>query len=99
MYLNTGFAQVQPHGQLLASEHVRVLRLLKGPFKLVQLERRECRPGPANFAAARFLRSRRNGQIDFVQRSVSHLNKAQISKIIIILILKKETNLKGGHTD
>ena len=38
LYLNPGFSELQPHGQLLPREDVWVLGLLEGPLQLVQLE-------------------------------------------------------------
>ena len=37
-HLDSCFGEVQPEGQLLPGEDVRVLGLLKGPLQLVQLE-------------------------------------------------------------
>jgi hypothetical protein len=49
--LNSDFRQIDFHGQLLATVDVRVVGLLKGPFQLVQLERRERRPVATVFLA------------------------------------------------
>lgn len=87
-YLNSSFAEIETHGQFLASEDVRILGLLEGPFQLVQLEGRERRPRSAHFAAARLL-GRRDGQIDLVQRTISQLenkNKNNRKKKLIKLI-------------
>ena len=42
-YLHPGLAEFEPVGEILAGEHVGVLRLLEGPLQLVQLERGEGR--------------------------------------------------------
>ena len=42
-YLHSGFAQVQSVGEVLAREHVRILRVVERAFELVQLQRREGR--------------------------------------------------------
>ena len=63
-HLDPGLGEVQPHGELLPGEHVRVLQrlliiyhhhhhhhhlgLLKAPLKLVKLKGGECRPGSLN---------------------------------------------------
>ena len=44
-YLHACLAEVQPHGELLPGEDVRVLRPLERPLQLVQLERCERGPG------------------------------------------------------
>lgn len=80
-YLNSSFAEIETHGQFLASEDVRILGLLEGPFQLVQLEGRESRPRSAHFAAARLL-GRRDGQVDLVQRTISQLENKNKIKII-----------------
>lgn len=49
--LNADFGQVDLHGQLLAAVDVRVVRLFKGPFQFVQLERGERGAVPPVFLA------------------------------------------------
>ena len=49
--LNAGLAEVEPHGQFLAREDVRILRLFEGAFQLMQLERREGGARAAHLAA------------------------------------------------
>ena len=36
-YLNSGFSQINFHGQLLSHEHIRVSSLLEGLLQLLQL--------------------------------------------------------------
>ena len=49
-YLNSSFCKIQPQGELLPGEHVRVLGLLEAPLQLVELERRERRPRSTNLS-------------------------------------------------
>lgn len=49
--MNSDFRQIDFHGQLLATVDVRVVGFLKGPFQLMQLERRERRPVATVFLA------------------------------------------------
>lgn len=44
-HLDSGLAEVQPHGEFFPREHVRILGLIEGSLQLVQLIRRE--RGPA----------------------------------------------------
>lgn len=76
IYLNSSFAEIQPHCQFLASKDIGILGLFEGPFQLMQLECGESCPRSTDFAAARLL-GRRNGQIDFIERSISQLRKKQ----------------------
>lgn len=47
-HLHPRLAEVEPHGELLAREHVGVLRLVEGALELVQLVRGEGGPAAAH---------------------------------------------------
>lgn len=49
-YLNSGFGEIDFHGNFFARVNVRVMRLLKRPFKLFQLCRRESCSYPSLFS-------------------------------------------------
>ena len=49
-HLDPGLGELEPHGEVLPGEHVRVLSLLKTPLQLMELEGCECCPGSPNFA-------------------------------------------------
>ena len=48
-YLYSSLTQIQPQGQLLSGEHIRVLSLLKRPLQLVELVSRERRSAAPDF--------------------------------------------------
>lgn len=48
-HLNPGLCELQPHGEILPGEHVRVLSLLKTPLQLMKLKGCEGCPRSPNF--------------------------------------------------
>lgn len=54
-YLDPGLHQVQPEGQRLPHEHVRIVALVEGFLQLLQLPPGEVGPGPSAFTAGTVL--------------------------------------------
>ena len=78
-HLDPGLRELQPHGELLPGEHVRVLSLLKTPLELMELKGCESCPGPPNFPR-------------FVSVQVVFLTKVFIPALVLVSLVKTLIN-------
>ena len=76
-YLYSSLSEVTPESELLARVHVRIVRLLKYPLHLLQLERRKRRP------VASLLASRRSVLCDVILDVIVHASAVVPSRGVL----------------